>query len=75
MDAGLCVTLASDDPGVMGGQYIGDVYVNVASILLLPKEQMVPFARNGFKMAWISDDDKKTYLSEVDSFVQKFPGK
>lgn len=72
MAAGLCVTIASDDPGVMGGQFIGDIYVNVCKILLLRKEQLIPFARNGFEMAWISDEEKQMYLNKIDSFVQKF---
>lgn len=72
LDIGLCVTLASDDPGVMAGQYIGDIYANVCNLLFLRKEQMVPFACNGFKMAWITDEEKQSYLSKIDDFVRNF---
>eukprot|EP00026_Physarum_polycephalum_P014641 Phypoly_transcript_15179.p1 GENE.Phypoly_transcript_15179~~Phypoly_transcript_15179.p1 ORF type:complete len:298 (+),score=34.66 Phypoly_transcript_15179:2-895(+) len=72
IDAGLNVTLASDDPGVMAGHYIGDLYAYICTKLLLPKEQMVPFARNGFKMAWITDEEREEYLREIDDFVRRF---
>ena len=66
------MTLASDDPGVMGGQFLGDVYTNVCMMMGLRRDQMVKYARNGFVMAWITEEERKGYLGEIDSFVEKF---
>jgi adenine deaminase len=71
LDVGLRVTLASDDPGVMCSQYVGDVYVNVSEELDLSTRDMITFAQNGFEMAWLGEEDKHKYLEKIDSYVKQ----
>ena len=73
LDAGLLVTLASDDPGIMCSQYVGEVYVATQARLDLSAAEMVAFARNGFAMAWLSAADRARYLAMLDAYVQHFP--
>ncbi len=73
LDAGLLVTLASDDPGIMCSQYVGEVYVATQARLDLSAAEMVAFARNGFAMAWLPAADKARYLALLDAYVQHFP--
>lgn len=74
LDAGLLVTLASDDPGLFCSQYVGEVYVAVRERLDLSAGDMVAFARNGFEMAWLKPDERAAYLARLDAYVKAFPG-
>jgi adenine deaminase len=74
LDAGLRVTLASDDPGLFCNQYVGDVYVAVRERLGLSAEDMTAFARNGFEMAWLKPAERAAYLARLDAYVKAFPG-
>lgn len=73
LDAGLLVTLASDDPGIMCRLYVGQIYVSTWERLNLPASDTVTFARNGFEMARISSADRQRYLAMVDDVVKRFP--
>jgi adenosine deaminase len=68
MDAGLLVTINSDDPAYFGG-YVGDNYLAVARGLDLSRDDIVQLARNSFEAAFISADQRDRYLAEIDAFV------
>ena len=69
--AGLCVTVNSDDPAYFGG-YMNDNFVAVAEALQLSRDELAAVARNGFHAAFVSDEQKRTWLSELDSVQAEF---
>jgi adenosine deaminase len=71
MDAGLLVTVNSDDPAYFGG-YVGDNYVAVAEALHLTRDHIVTLARNSFEASFLSADERRRYLEEIDVFVDTF---
>lgn len=71
MKQGVKVSINSDDPAYFGG-YIADNYEAIAEKYNLTAEQLVTFAKNSFETSWISDFQKKTYLNEIDEFVENF---
>lgn len=68
LEAGLLVTVNSDDPAYFGG-YIGENYRKVADALSLSDAQLVQLARNSFTGSFLPDTDKQNYLAQVDAAV------
>jgi adenosine deaminase len=66
LDAGLCVTVNSDDPAYFGG-YIGRNYEAIEEALDLTDEQLVQLARNSFAASFLPGKDKIRLIQEVDS--------
>ena len=64
LDAGLLVTINSDDPSYFGG-YVGDNYDAVRAALGLETPQLVELARNSLVASFLPDDDP--LLGEFDS--------
>ncbi|AOT58794.1 MULTISPECIES: adenosine deaminase [Streptomyces] len=69
MDAGLLVTVNSDDPAYFGG-YAGDNLGAVRDALALTGEDLRRLARNSFRAAFLDDDEERRarYLAEVDAY-------
>ena len=65
LEAGLLVTVNSDDPAYFGG-YINQNYREIADALNLSDDQLIQLARNSFTGAFLSDADKARHLSEID---------
>jgi len=55
LDAGLLVTINSDDPSYFGG-YVGDNYDAVSAALGLETPQLVELARNSLVASFLPDD-------------------
>ena len=68
MDAGLVVTVNSDDPAYFGG-YVGDNFQAVVRALDLTSDEIVTLARNSFEAAFIDDATKQRYLEEIDRAI------
>ncbi len=68
MDAGLLVTVNSDDPAYFGG-YLADNYLAVAEALDLSPLDMVTLARNSFEASFADEDRKAACLAEIDTFL------
>jgi adenosine deaminase len=64
-DAGLMVTVNSDDPTYFGG-YVGENYRDVATALGLHFETMAAMARNSFNASFITPSEKAAYVKQVD---------
>ena len=64
LDAGLSVTVNSDDPAYFGG-YIGENYRAVASALDLSAEQLVTLARNAITGSFADEGRKAELLAEL----------
>jgi adenosine deaminase len=68
MDAGLFVTVNSDDPAYFGG-YMTENFSAVQSALELTNAEMRMIARNGFAASFMGDEEKKSALAAFDRAV------
>jgi adenosine deaminase len=68
LDAGLLVTVNSDDPAYFGG-YVDDNLAAVQEAFGMPDETLATLARNSFEASFAADDDKKRWLAEVDAWL------
>ncbi len=68
MDAGLVVTVNSDDPAYFGG-YLSDNYIAAAEALRLTPADVVALARNSFDASFLDDKRRDAYLAEIDAFI------
>ncbi|MFL1432966.1 MULTISPECIES: adenosine deaminase [unclassified Nocardiopsis] len=66
MDAGLLVTVNSDDPAYFGG-YVDDNYQALADHLHLTQEQLRTLARNSFEASFLPHARKKELIALVDA--------
>jgi adenosine deaminase len=64
MEAGLLVTINSDDPAYFGG-YVGDNYDAVQRELGLSEPRLRALAENSFRAAFLSDEERERLLGEV----------
>lgn len=65
LDAGLCVTINSDDPAYFGG-YIGENFLQTQQALGLSSAQLQQLARNSFTASFLPDDDISRHIHDVD---------
>jgi adenosine deaminase len=63
--AGLCITINSDDPPYFGG-YINVNYAAIQAALGLTDAELWQMARNSFSSAYLSEDERSRYLTELD---------
>ncbi|MEV6653798.1 adenosine deaminase [Streptomyces sp. NPDC051219] len=69
MEAGLLVTVNSDDPAYFGG-YVGETFHAVHEALGLGNEELRALARNSFLAAFLDHDEERRarYLAEVEAY-------
>ncbi|MCP3817651.1 adenosine deaminase [Streptomyces sp. A3M-1-3] len=69
MEAGLLVTVNSDDPAYFGG-YVGETFYAVHEALGLGNEELRALARNSFLAAFLDHDEERRarYLAEVEAY-------
>jgi adenosine deaminase len=65
LDAGLCVSIHSDDPAYFGG-YILENFVQTFEALNLGPEHAVQLARNSFEASFVDPSLREHWLSELD---------
>ena len=65
----LIVSINSDDPAYFGSQYIADNYYALYEHKLLSMDELITCARNSFISSFISIDEKKRYLKQLDDYV------
>ena len=70
LDAGLCVTINSDDPAYFGG-YMNDNFLATQKGLKLSQKDVVEIAKNGFRASFLPPDSIDEHLRSVDDFVAK----
>jgi adenosine deaminase len=68
LDAGLCVTINSDDPAYFGG-YVNENYRAAADGLGLTEAQIVQLVRNSFLASFLDDESVERHLAEVERIV------
>lgn len=69
LDAGLCVTVNSDDPSYFGG-YVNDNYAACAQALALTREDLRQLARNSFVASFLPEPDKQRRLEQLERYFQ-----
>ena len=69
MDAGLCVTINSDDPAYFGG-YVGENYLACQKALGLTREDIRKLAGNSISASFLSQVEKNGWLQKIKSFQQ-----
>ncbi|MFT6731896.1 MAG: adenosine deaminase [Polaribacter sp.] len=68
LDAGLLITVNSDDPSYFGG-YLNENYYAIQESLNLSREIIITLVKNGFVGSFLSEDEKRQRLDEIDSLV------
>jgi len=68
LDAGLCVTVNSDDPAYFGG-YIEENFAAVQQVHQLDSADIYRLCRNAFEAAFLNSAEKQKYLVELDDFA------
>ncbi|MEN8040284.1 MAG: adenosine deaminase [Actinomycetota bacterium] len=68
LDAGVKVTINSDDPAYFGG-YVLDNYVAIAEGLDLTTEDLVTLARNSIEATFLTEAEKASLLAELEAVV------
>jgi adenosine deaminase len=70
LDAGLAVTVNSDDPAYFGG-YVNANYLAAFEALPLDAGHAKTLARNSFEAAFLEPEQKRAFLAEVDAFFNE----
>jgi len=68
LDAGLLVTVNSDDPSYFGG-YLNDNYHAVQEHLNLSEAEIIKLAKNSFVGSFLSGKNKREQLDRIDSQI------
>ena len=68
LEAGLCVTINSDDPAYFGG-YIAQNFQEVQAALKLTQEEIYQLARNSFEASFLTPEEKQLFLDELNAFI------
>jgi adenine deaminase len=71
LDAGLLVTVNSDDPSYFGG-YINANYQAVSDALGLSTADLGALARNSFAASFLPDNEKQARIDAVDAYLDGF---
>ena len=70
LDAGLVVTVNSDDPAYFGG-YVNENFVQMFEALPLDKNHAYQLARNSFAASFLDGQTKQKFLDEVNAFFDQ----
>jgi adenosine deaminase len=70
LQAGVKVTINSDDPAYFGG-YLHENYCATARALDLTRPELAEIAANGFHGAFLTDAEKAGYLTQLAAYVAK----
>jgi adenosine deaminase len=66
LEAGLCVTVNSDDPAYFGG-YVADNFLAVRDALAFTRADSRKVAENSFKASFLDEEDRRRLLAELDA--------
>ena len=71
LDAGLCVTINSDDPAYFGG-YINDNFVQTFEATGLTAQQAFVLARNSFEASFVPETQRQKWLHDLKVCFERF---
>lgn len=66
LEAGLCVTINSDDPAYFGG-YLTENFRATALALDLSPDEILALARNAVEASWMDEGRKAALMAEIDA--------
>ena len=66
--AGIKATVNSDDPAYFRA-YMNDNFIELADEGQFSKDELAQLGRNAFDIAWISDELKTSYISQLNDYV------
>lgn len=62
---GVKVTVSSDDPAYMGGDYVSENLLALADEASLSRAELVLLQRNAFEIAWLEEAERAELLAEL----------
>lgn len=68
IDAGLLVTINSDDPAYFGG-YMNANYYQIAEALTLSRAEIAKLATNSFTASWLPKATKEKYIADIEAMA------
>jgi adenosine deaminase len=71
LDAGLCVTINSDDPAYFGG-YMNDNFLQTFAATGMTAQQAYELARNSFEASFVSEVQRQKWLHELKLCFERF---
>ncbi len=71
LDAGLCVTINSDDPAYFGG-YMNDNFVQTFEATCLSAQQAYALARNSFEASFVPEAQRQKWMHELKVCFERF---
>ncbi len=69
LDAGLCVTVNSDDPAYFGG-YVLENYLAVQKALGLTRAELVQLASNSIAASFLPEEAKRNWLVRIERYME-----
>ena len=72
LDAGLCVSLNSDDPAYFGG-YLNDNFIQCRQALGLTADECVTLARNSLAASFVPSAEAARHVALLDAYVANHP--
>lgn len=72
LDAGVCVTVNSDDPAYFGG-YLLENYLAAHRGLDLSIDDIARLARNSINASFLSDTDKQVWIKKINELIADVP--
>lgn len=69
-EAGVKVTINSDDPAYFGG-YLHENYIQTARALNLTKAELAEIAANSFRGAFLPEAEKAAWLARIDAYARE----
>jgi aminodeoxyfutalosine deaminase len=69
LEAGVAVTLGSDDPGMFDTTLV-DEYVVAAEVLGVSRDGLADIARTGVRRSYAPDGLKRQLLEEIDGYTR-----
>ena len=68
LDHGMLVTINSDDPAYFPG-YMTENLATIQQEAELTSDEVARLVRNAFTISWLSDEDKASYIAELDAVI------
>ena len=69
LDAGIRVTVNSDDPAYFPG-YMNENLLALGQAAQLRRDELLQLARNAFTIAWLLEADRDAYLDALDAYAE-----
>src|ERR1700737_2619869 len=69
MEAGVKVTINSDDPSYMGERYVEENLIALQQTMNLSKSQLAMFQKNAVDICWADKGAKEKLMAEIDTYL------